>query len=118
MDFNKYYLDQIEGTNSFSVFRGSPYQRGYGLGSAFRRFISWAIPLLKEYALPIIKNVGKDIVHNAAHVAKEAIDGRDIKESAKEKFKSSIEKLHQFGRGKKRKKKFLKLKRKLDIFDR
>lgn len=45
MDFNKYYQDQINGANDFSVFRGAPYQHGYGLGNAFRRFVSWAIPL-------------------------------------------------------------------------
>lgn len=71
----------------------------------------------KEYALPVVKNIGKEIVHNAASVASEAIDGRDIKESAKEKFKSSLEKLNQTGKGTKRKKEKKQFERRLDIFD-
>jgi len=122
MDFNKYYLEQTKGSN-YPVFRGAPFQRGYGLGNAFRKFISWAIPLLKEYALPIAKNVGKEIVHNVANVATDAIEGKDIKESARENFKTSLDKLKQTGRGIKRKKnqnyKTRKItKRYFDIFDR
>lgn len=118
MDFNKYYVDQA---TSYPVFKGSTYQRGYGLGNAFRRFISWAIPLLKEYGLPIAKSIGKEIVTNAATVATEALEGKNIKESAKEKILTSLEKLkQQKGNGIKRKskssKKLIK-KRKLDIFD-
>lgn len=138
MDFNNYYLNQA---NGYPVFRGASFQRGYGLGSVFRRFISWAIPLLKEYGLPIAKSIGKELVTSAATVANEAIDGKDIKESAKEKIIDSLEKLktqkgnglkrkkrttkkkvkHQKGNGLKRKRKNKKNKpnktRKLDIFD-
>lgn len=117
MDFNNYYLNQA---NGYPVFRGSPYQKGYGLGNAFRRFISWAIPILKEYGLPVAKSIGKEIITNVADIANDAIEGKDIKESAKEKFKTSLEKLQQ-GKGIKRKRKQKKTKnkktRKLDIFD-
>lgn len=116
MDFNNYYLNQASG---IPVFRGSIYQRGYGLGNAFRRFISWAIPILKEYGLPVVKSVGKEIISNVASIANEAIDGRNIKESAKEKFKTSLEKIQQ-GKGIKKRKQIKQRKqktRKLDIFD-
>ena len=121
MDFNKYYLDQATG-NSFPVFQGPSFQRGYGLGNVFKRFISWAIPLLREYALPIAKNVGKEVINTAASVANEAIDGKDIKESAKEKIKNSLQNLKQTGKGIKRTKSSpkpnpKKAKRDLDIFD-
>jgi len=121
MDFNKYYMDQAVG-NSFPVFQGPLFQRGYGLGNVFKRFISWAIPLLKDYALPIAKNVGKEVINTAASVAQEAIEGKDIKESAKEKIKNTLQNLKQTGKGLKRKKSFSKpkpkrTKRELDIFD-
>lgn len=121
MDFNKYYLDQALG-NSFPVYRGSTFQKGYGLGGVFRRFFSWALPLLKEHGLPLAKNLGKEIISNVASIASEAIDGKNVGESAKEKIKSSFEKLNQTGKGyKRRKKSSLKSKQKkkrvLDIFD-
>lgn len=103
MDFNKYYMDQAA-SGSYPVFRGSVYQRGYGLGNVFQRFFSWALPLLREHALPLAKNIGKEMIHNVAGIANDAIEGRDLKESAKEKFKSSLEKISQKGRGIKRKK--------------
>lgn len=105
MDFNKYYVDQA--TGNYPVFRGSAFQRGYGLGNIFQRFFSWALPLLKQHALPIAKQIGKEVVSNVAGIANDAIEGRDIEESAKEKFKNSLEKI-QKGRGQKRKKSFHK----------
>lgn len=97
MDFKKYYLDQALG-NSYPVYRGSAFQKGYGLGGYFRKFFSWALPLLKEHGLPIAKNVGKEIVQNIASIANDAIEGKNIKESAKEKIKSSFNKIKQ-GKG-------------------
>lgn len=110
MDFNQYYLDQAAG--NYPVFKGSRFQRGYGLGNAFRRFLSWALPLLRQHALPLAKNIGKEVISNAASIATDAIDGKDVKEAAKEKFKSSIEKLssginQQTGNGYKRKLQFV-----------
>ena len=74
---------------------------------------------MKEHALPIAKKIGKEVVHNVAGIANDAIEGRDIKESAKEKFKTSFDKL-QKGKGlKKRKKSFKnssKSKKRKDIF--
>ena len=101
MDFNKYYLDQTSGSN-YPVFRGVAFQRGYGLGNFFQRFFSWVIPHLKQHALPIAKEIGKEVVSNVANIANDAIEGRDIKESAKRNIKTSLEKL-QKGKGIKRK---------------
>jgi len=123
MDFNKYYLDQANGI--YPVFKGPPIQKGYGIGNAFRKFISWAIPLLKQHALPVAKEVGKHVIQNIAEIANDAIEGKSIKDSAKEKMKSSIEKLNQQqqqqGRGKRKirkiKNKNKKKKSKKDIFD-
>lgn len=113
MDFNKYYLDQASGR--YPVFRGSVIQRGYGLGNVFRQLLSWAIPILKEHALPLVKEVGKEVIHNVAGIANDAIEGRNIKESAKEKFKTSLQKLQRGNGIQKRKKKRITKKIK-DIF--
>ena len=125
MDYNQYYLDQAKGSiQQYQVFRGSPFQRGYGLGNAFKRFFTWAIPLLKQYAMPIAKNVGKEIVNNVANVANDAIEGKNIKDSVKDRIQTSLEKLkNQKGSGKRKRKqkqniyKKSKKQRTLDIFD-
>lgn len=102
MDFNKYYLEQA--TGGLTAFRGPAFQRGYGFGSAFRRFMSWALPLLKQHALPLAKTVGKEVITNVASIANDAIDGKDVNDSAKEKFTTSLEKMtKQTGNGYKRK---------------
>ena len=41
MDFNKYYEDQSKGI--LPGFSGQYFQRGYGLGSMFRKFVRWVI---------------------------------------------------------------------------
>ena len=61
------------------------------------------MPLLRQHGLPLAKNVGKEIIQNVSSIAHDAIDGKDIKEGAKQKFKSSFEKLSQIGKGYKRK---------------
>ena len=55
MDFYNYYLNQADR----NYFRGTPYQRGYGLGGAFKSFFRWILPLIK----PIAQNVGRDLIH-------------------------------------------------------
>lgn len=113
MDFNKYYVDQASG--KYPVFRGSYSQRGYGLGNVFRQLISWAIPLLKEHALPLVRDVGREVIHNVAGIATDVIDGRNIKESAKEKIKTSLQKLQKGNGIQKRKRRKISKKIK-DIF--
>lgn len=112
-DVNKYYQDQAEGLNENNseayYFRGPMYQRGYGLGSYFKKFVTWAIPLLKQHALPVAQSIGKEVVKNVAEVASDALDGKDIKESVKSKIKNSLEKI-QSGKGIKRKRKTSKKK--------
>lgn len=95
MDFNKYYQEQAYGRlESYPVYKaGSVYQKGFGIGSSFRRFVSWIIPLLRQHALPIAKEVGKEVIKNVAEIASDAIEGRNITDSTKEKIRGSLEKL-------------------------
>lgn len=117
----------------YEYFRGAPYQRGYGIGGMFRRFFKWIVPIVEKHAVPAIKEVGKTALVAAADIAKDAVSGRSLAESAKERLAGSIDNLREMaekkleGGGKRRngKKsktpKFIIVKKKKlhgDIFDR
>lgn len=80
-----------------SIFRGSQYQKGYGLGDQFRRFFSWIVPLVSKHALPTLKEagkaVGKEALSTAADIAKDTISGKNFKEAAEERVSSAIDTL-------------------------
>ena len=59
MDYLKYYEDQSG--KGIPVFHGSKIQRGYGLGSIFRSFFRWVVPLFKTHAMPLIKEGAKAV---------------------------------------------------------
>lgn len=100
---------------SYEIYRGSPYQRGYGLGGTFRRFFSWLVPIFKEQALPVIKSglreIGKTAVITTADIAKDAVNGRDFKSAFRDHVTTGIDNLREKaektftggGRGRKRK---------------
>lgn len=137
MDFDKYYKSQL--SESFPVYRGNPYMKGYGFGSVFKRFFRWILPIVKENALPVAKNIGKEAIKSAVNIANDTIDGKTFTESAKSNLKRSLNNLSdQYGKGNVKKRKltitgkdnqkkiFLDLrkkninkkkKRNLDIFD-
>ena len=135
MDFKAYYLNQA--LNGLPSFQGSPYQRRYGLGGIYLKIFRY---IVKEHALPVAKNLGKDLLKTATNVANDAINGEDVGESAKKRFRETLKNysdkigFHE-GQGlklkpgltinshKKNKKSFNKQKKKikkriLDIFDR
>jgi hypothetical protein len=118
MDFKNYYLQQADG----NYFRGAAFQRGYGLGGAFRRFFSWFVPILKDNAYPVLKNAGKNLLQSVTDIAKDTISGQDFEESSKNRIKEGFERI-QSGKGYKRKRnlknkrlKSNKIKQMLDIF--
>ena len=71
-----YYSQQVG--NGLSVFKGTTIQRGRGIGSFFSRMMRGAMPLLKSGA----KAVGKQIVESGANIAKDLIEGKNLKASA------------------------------------
>lgn len=131
MNFKEYYIKQAGG--GLPYFQGSPYQRGYGLGGIFRNIFKWIMPIVKEHAIPVAKNVGKELLRTATNIAKDTLDGEDMGVSAKRRFKETINnissQIHQGDglvlkpglginrRKKSTKKQNRKKKRKLDIFD-
>jgi hypothetical protein len=89
MDWDKYYTEQ----KPFPTYKGVRYQRGNGLGNIFKKFFRWVVPIVKEHALPVIKDVGKKVgetvLTGTTNLAKDALDGKDIKESAKQRLDES-----------------------------
>ena len=96
MDYNSYYNLQAKG--NIPVFSGRPYMRGYGFGSVFKKFFRWVVPVLKEHALPIAKNIGKEALRTAANITTETLDGKSFQDSAKSNIKNSLRKVaNQYG---------------------
>jgi hypothetical protein len=86
MNYKEYYENQAGG--NLNVFRGSPNQRGYGLGGIFSNLFRFIMPLFKTHALPVIKSgaqtITSEAVKTAANIASDLINGRNIKDSAKQ----------------------------------
>ena len=125
-DFKSYYLSQAgKGYDDIAVFRGYPYQRGYGIGSLFRRF---GIPLAKFIGRHLLNtgvSIGSDILLNKS-LDKDVIKTKlkqGAKEATKDALTKALNKIDQKGSGRKRKrsKKVYKPKKKTrkfkDIFD-
>ena len=83
--------DNYSNQNSeFPVFRALKYQKGYGLGGVFKRLFKWIMPIIKEKAVPILKTVGKSVLKGTSNIAKDALDGRNVKESANDRFEETL----------------------------
>lgn len=101
MDFEKYYNTQA--TEKLPVFKGSRYQRGFGFGNVFRKLFRWIVPIVKENATPILKNMGKSAIKTAVNIASDTLEGQNFRTSAKGRIKESLKNLgDQYGKGKKK----------------
>ena len=96
MNWNDYYIEQAGG-GDYNTFKGALYQRGYGLGGMFGRFIKWIIPLIKKSAGPLLKGaasaLGSEAVTTATNIAKDAWAGKPISESFKKNAHVAIDNL-------------------------
>ena len=88
---NRYRLG---GGGDYNVFRGPPYQLGYGLGGSFRKFFKWIMPLVKQHAVPALqsglKDIGSTALSSAGDFAQEVAHGRDVREAAREHFNTAV----------------------------
>lgn len=105
-DFKSYYLNQAgKGFDDIQVFRGYPYQRGYGLGSLFKRF-----------GIPLAKFIGRHLLHTGLAIGGDMLMNNSVdkatikkklklgaKEAAKEALTKALDKVNQSGSGRKRK---------------
>jgi hypothetical protein len=69
---------------------------GYGIGKGYRfkSFPRWILPVAKTHEVPTLKVeaefVGSEAIKTAANIATDAIDGKELNESVKERAKESI----------------------------
>jgi hypothetical protein len=82
------------GAGGMPVYYGARYQRGMGIGSLFKSFARWILPVAKTHVVPVLKDaakfVGSEAIKTAANIATDAIDGKGLNESVKERAKESI----------------------------
>jgi len=70
-------------------YRGTPYQRGAGLGSFFRALFRMAVPVMKN----VEKHVGKHALSAGANVMADIVKGQLLFDSMKRHSKSETSKL-------------------------
>ena len=105
VNFEEYYLNQSKrinqfggGSNGYLMYRGEPFQSGYGLGNAFKyikRGFKWLLP-----ALPALtsgaKFLGNELIKSAANIANDTIiNNKPVEESTKERANESIGNISQ-----------------------
>jgi len=110
VNFEEYYLNQSKrinqfggGSNGYLMYRGEPFQSGYGLGNAFKsikRGFKWLLPIIKTHAMPALtsgaKFLGNELMKSAANIANDTIiKNIPVAESIKERANESIENISQ-----------------------
>lgn len=79
-DFTSHFKQQAgKGFDDITIYRGQPYQRGYGFGSIFRRI-----------GIPILKFFGKELLKTGINVGKDVLDDKKFKEALKTRGKEGI----------------------------
>ena len=96
-NYDNYYVDQAGGNLDISYYRGSPYQRGYGV----------ITNLAKRYGIPVLKYLLKHGMTAGKDIYSEWTSGKDIRKAAKSSLRkraSSVmkdlgERIEQSGSG-------------------
>ncbi|KAL3115320.1 hypothetical protein niasHT_019671 [Heterodera trifolii] len=71
------YMMTGGGHSTYPVFSGLPYQRGAGLGSMFRSFLRFLLPIGRQAGAAI----GRQGLESGARVLSNVLDGQNLKES-------------------------------------
>ena len=87
--YHDYYIHQVR--KGYPVFVGRRYQRGHVLGSIFGGLFKAAMPLLKKGA----KTLGREALKTGLNIAGDVVQGRNIKQAAQSRLKSTGENLLQ-----------------------
>jgi len=74
-------------------FRGTPFQRGHGLGSILKSIFRVAAPVAKK----IFKNVAKEGISSAVQIGSDLLEGRNMKESVTEHSRAAGKRLLKKG---------------------
>lgn len=74
-DFAGYYKSQVgSGLNDITVFRGRPYQRGYGYGVLFRHI-----------GIPLLKYLGKHVIRTGVKLGSDWLKEKPFKQSLRKR---------------------------------
>ena len=73
------------------VFTGPRTQRGYGLGGILGRLFRPAMPLIRQGA----KTLGRQVLSTGVGIAQDALEGKNIKTAAKTRFRQAGSNLTQ-----------------------
>lgn len=94
-DYLQHYQNQRG--SGLPTYQGSRYQTGYGLGSMFKSFYRWILPMMKTHAVPLLKSasqtLGEEAVRTAANIATDTINGKDFKTVAKKRAGEAVDSL-------------------------
>ena len=92
-DYNvwlSYYGNQALQTGfGIEAYRGTPYQRGAGLGSFFRALFRMAVPVIKSVG----KQAGKHALSAGANVMADLVKGQPVIESMKKHSRAETSRL-------------------------
>jgi hypothetical protein len=99
MNYQNYYDNQAR--NQIPIFHGSAFQRGFGFGDIFKKFFTWIVPIVKKNALPLMKDVGRELVKTTSNIAYDTIDGQNFKNSTIKRINETMDYIqNQYGKGK------------------
>lgn len=79
-DLQRFFSSQVgSGFSDISVFKGSPYQRGYGIGTLIGRF-----------GIPILKFLGKQFLRTGVNVGADMLAKKRFKDALKARAKEGM----------------------------
>jgi len=91
----KHYCDQ-QG-HGLPVFRGTLYQKGYGIAGLLSGLARHALPLIKSAVLPLIKKgskkLGQIALQSGSEIIQNSLEGKPIKKTLKKVAKSRLDDL-------------------------
>lgn len=87
--FEEHYTSQTG--SGLAHYRGTNFQKGYGLGGIFRRLFRAALPFLVKGT----KTVGKEVLRTGSRIASDVLSGQEFKEAMKTRTKESGKNLAQ-----------------------
>ena len=90
--YHDYYI--LQAGKRYPVFSGRRYQREHGLGSIFGGLFKAAMSLLKKGA----KTLGREALKSGLNIAENVVQGRNIKQAAQSRLKSTGQNLLQKAR--------------------
>lgn len=73
------------GTGTITVYRGSPFQRGHGVGTFLRGLFRASLPLLKRGA----SAVGKELLHSGVNFLEDIDHDMPVKEAFQQRMKDA-----------------------------